>query len=161
MQRVLATLAPSSRAVAQTYRGRLPPGWRTVNWQGVSLSIPPKWTVSNIDGMSIVFFCGFNAESHVTLGEAKYVGAASCPQGPGEYGLRQAGGVYIGNAKAPPSTTTTIAPDLVNNPYNTSVLPVTVGVDHGREVAITIGVGRDGRVPAEIINSIHVTHATN
>ena len=55
------------------------------------------------------------------------------------------------------ATTTTLAIPDIDDPSNTNGgSNITVQVGPSTEVPIVVGVGRDGRISVEIINSIHV-----
>jgi len=59
------------------------------------------------------------------------------------------------------ATTTAVEPDLVNNPVHTAELDLTMRVDRTHALPIVLGLGTDGRVGAEIIDSIHAAHRSN
>src|SRR5262249_26879657 len=67
----LATLAPSSRLVALTYRGPVPSDWSEVSYAGIAVSTPSDWPQQAIDG------CGGVPPAQVTLVDGTAIGCGS------------------------------------------------------------------------------------
>ncbi len=149
-QRVLETLAPSSRDVASNYRGSPPASWRAITSQGLAFKVPPSWTSTTMGTFCEVSYRKVGLPPPVPVPS----GPESCSFAD-TYSPPLDGGLAVGSLRT-----------LVSRPPNPSTadiwaafltlnLGIAVRVDPTHEVSLQLGVGRDGRVAAEIIHSIH------
>ena len=155
--RVLSTLAPSSRTVALTYKGAPPHGWRVIKHAGVLLRVPSNWTLTDITGQPVCPNPRLNAT--VLVGDGLPAGCGPDPT----LVLPLAGSAAISDAyrRPVPSATTTVDPTYYDAPWSTTHLQLDVRVDLDHDVAMTIGLGRDGRIGAAIIASVHAVTAAS
>lgn len=150
-QRVLATLGPSSRAVALHYRAAPIANSRAVTHAGVIVTVPARWHVIDISGKPIA--CPdsrLNATVLVGNGTGGPPGCAADVS----FVTPPEGSVQIGDSGPLTSVTTIRNPAWFFAPWATLVLELSVRVDQHHVVPIQTGLGRDGRVAASIIASI-------
>lgn len=148
--RVLATLAPSSRTVALTYHAARPSGWRELTDSGITFRVPPGWQLQDVTGKPTCPNPRLNAVVQVGQGLP-----AGCPPNP-TYDEPAQGSLSLGNPypSTHGATSTTIDKAEVLSeataPWYTTHLQLTVRLDAGHDVQATLGLGRDGRIGAEI-----------
>ena len=91
-------------------------------------------------------------------------GPPSCPGGSDSYSPPPDGGLEVARIEAipahPPDPSDPSIADIWATWY-TLHLEIVVRVDHAHEVRMQLGVERDGRVAAEIINSIHTARSNH
>jgi hypothetical protein len=160
-QRVLETLAPSSRAVASNYQGPPPSHWRTITSQGLTFTVPPSWPTTTIGAGCSFSYGKVVLPTPVPVGPS---GAPSCPGVPDSYSPPPDGGLEVARmepipAHAPDPSDPSIAD--IWAPWYTLHLEIVVRVDRAHEVRMQLGLERDGRVAAEIIHSIHTARSNN
>jgi hypothetical protein len=155
--RVLSTLAPSSRTVALTYRRAAPRGWRTVTHAGVSLRVPSKWALEDITGKPVCPNPRLNAA--VLVGHGLPAGCGVDPT----FAVPVVGSAGISDPlrRPVPSPTTTVDSTSYDAPWYSTHLQLDVRVDPGHNVAVTIGLGRDGRIGADIIASVQAVTSSS
>jgi heat shock protein HslJ len=151
----LATLAPSSRLIALTYRRPVPSDWSAVSYAGIEVSVPSEWTQQARDG------CGGVPPAQVTLVDGASLG---CSAG----GLPATGptrdGIRIGRAQ-PWFPNTEPKQTRISNgnaamllqPGDSDVaLVVVVQLNETHGVPVEMGLGMDGRVAAAILGSVRI-----
>jgi hypothetical protein len=158
---VLATLAPSARHVALDDTTQPPSGWRHLQQNGIELSVPANWRVETVSDQGY-HPCPFVPNPHDNALVRIRLVSGAVPAG---YGCRAfqnepiypgptAGSVVIESGptgrRVPMSV---VAPS--GNPRDDHYVQVG-GADGTRGFGVTIGLGRDGRVAAAILNSIHL-----
>jgi hypothetical protein len=157
-QRILETLAASSRAVASNYRGSPPASWRTITSQGLTFKVPPSWPTTTTGAPCSVSY------GKVVLpppGPRPPSGPISCSFSD-SYSPPLDGGLEVGSLQPLPAHPPD--PSFTGDiwaAFFTLNLAVTVRVDPTHEVSMQLGVGRDGRVAAEIIRSIRAAGVKN
>jgi hypothetical protein len=158
---ILATLAPSARHVALDDTTQPPSGWRHLQQNGIELSVPAKWRVESLSDQGY-HPCPFvpnprdNAVVRIRLVSGVVPAGYGCGafQNDPIYPGPTDGSVDIASGptgrRLPMSV---VAPSA--NPRDDRYLQVG-GADGTRGFGITIGLGRDGRVAAAILNSIRL-----
>ena len=165
-RRILDTLAPSARTVAldPAYE-KIPNGWHAVTENGVSLSIPPSWTIATPN-----FFCASPVSDSTLLFVKPDIGVAPCPAPAPTPAAALKDGVTLylppHNRYAPSPTgqpiatvqhdKTTIAIYTETDDQNALDLFVRKTGSKVTHV-LTLGLGRDGRVAGGVLASIRAT----
>ncbi len=147
--RVLETLAPSSKLVAVTYRATVPNDWKLVTLSGVTRRVPPEWD-ERADPPSCT-----PPPDQVTL----HLAHLAChgptliaPYGDGLAFLDPEPWQTTTLTNQVPVANSAVAyPDPRDDPER---LVVDVPIDATHAIPVWIGLGRDGRVAAEIIGSV-------
>lgn len=168
--RLALTLGPSplDAVLATTYPVAIPSGWRSVSFDGVTLSVPPSWAVTKLTraplealpGQPLVP-CELFPRPVVYLGGP----AGSCSTGFAG-GIGDPPGLWLGNAVAalsgPSNRTSTLrsaagaSATIRWSPFaGSSTVDVTL-VAGGHSVAATMGIGSDPVIAEEILSSLRV-----
>jgi hypothetical protein len=153
VDRILATLAASSRTVALTYHTAPPSHWRVMTHSAIAFRVPSGWHLQDITGQPVCPNPGLNAV--VQVGEGLPAGCAANPT----YQEALQGSLGIGDPYPAPKTTSTTLGEADalaegNAPWYTTHLQLTVRVDAGHDVPVSLGLGFDGRIGAAILASI-------
>jgi hypothetical protein len=158
-EQILATLAPSARHVALDDTTQPPAEWRHVRQGGIELSVPRTWNVETVSDRGNV--CPFVPNPKENAVVRIHVVSAPAPRwgcGPLRSELTYPG-ASAGSVDIESSPTGRRAPVNViapsGNPWDDRYLQVG-GADGTHGFSITIGLGRDGRVAATILNSLHL-----
>jgi len=162
-ERILDTLAPSARTVALVYMHRaVPVGWHAVTENGVSLSIPPSWTVATPN-----FFCASPVSDSTLLLVKPNAGVAPCPAPPTTPAAALLDGLTLylppHNRYAPSPTGKSIA--TLQNGTTTIAIYAEAGDQNALDLfvrkagssithVLSLGLGRDGRVAGGVLASI-------
>jgi len=158
---ILATLAPSARHIALNDTTQPPSGWRHLQQSGIELSVPANWRVETVSDQGY-HPCPFvpNPQDNALVQIRLVSGAVPAGFGCGPfrngptYPGPTAGSVDIESAptgRRVPMSVLAPSGNLLDDRY------LQVGGANGtRGFGITIGLGRDGRVAAAILNSIHL-----
>jgi len=157
-QRVLETLASSSRAVASNYQGPTPSHWRTITSQGLTFKVPATWPTTTIGSGCSFPYGKVVLPTPVPSGPS---GPPSCPGGPDSYSLPPNGGLEVARVEpipAHPPDPSGASLDIWATWY-TLHLGIVVRVDRAHEVQMQLGLERDGRIAAEIIHSIRAARS--
>jgi hypothetical protein len=161
---ILDTLAPSSRFIALTAHEASPGDWRTVSYSGITMRVPNGW------GQSYLGPCESPPAEHVGLENSSGI-ANGCPPistEPSASGPTHDNVVIGRSQRVSPATqysvqisTSNGASLLLAPDADDRALAVVVRLDATHGVPLGIGLGRDGRVAAAILNSIRVDAAVN
>jgi hypothetical protein len=165
-ERILDTLAPSARTVALVYMHHaVPDGWHAVTENGVSLSIPPSWTIATPN-----FFCASPVSDSTLLLVRPNVGVAPCPAPAPTPTAALLDGLTLylppHNRYAPSPTGKPIA---TLRKGNTTIVIYAEASDQnaidlftrkaGSAIThdLSLGLGRDGRIAGGVLASIEAT----
>jgi hypothetical protein len=161
---ILATLAPSARYVALDDTAQPPSGWRHVQQDGIELSVPANWRVETVSDLGY-HPCPFdpnpraNALVRIRLVSGAIPAGYGCGifRNPPTYPGPRAGSVDIESRPTGRRGPMSVAAPS-GNPWDNGYLQVG-GANGTRGFGITIGLGRDGRVAAAILNSIRLLNS--
>jgi hypothetical protein len=161
---ILATLAPSARHVALNDTTPPPSGWQHRQLDGIELSVPTNWRVETVSDRGY-HPCPFepnpqdNALVRIRLVSGAIPAGYGCGIGrnPPTYPGPRAGSVDI--ESSPTGRRIPMSVDAPSgNPWDDRYLQVS-GANGTHGFSITIGFGRDGRIAAAILKSIHLLNS--
>jgi hypothetical protein len=162
---MILTLAPSARTVALKYQGPEPAGRKPIRHAGIEADVPNYWEVVDMTGKGVCPNPSLNAT--VLVGDGL---PAGCPPREPSYSQPVDGSLAISDAGPQARAGTPTQLSIDNGETNVAVesansesswdakhLQLSVRVDGGNTVSVTLGLGRDGRVAAAILRSLRLS----
>ena len=168
-RQVLSTLTHSPLAVVTSSapHSATPNAWKTVNAGGISLAVPPSWTVTHAG-----FFCGGMMPSTVYLLHADETCAISCPAigiaaGHQERGMPSAAilsgrqtSSFAGAKTTRLLTINGVTLHVLSSCETGHLLTASIDVPgHASPTVVEVGLPGDGLQARAILDSIHLSRA--